>query len=59
MPGITTLPGIAGNDLNRCEIPALQRKDLERTAKEEPCSLRTVGYGWVGICGVSSEKGLR
>ena len=45
--------------LNRCEIQALQRKDLERTAKEEPCSLRTVGYGWVGICGVSSEKGLR
>ena len=25
----------------------LQRKDLEQTAKEEPCSLRTVGYGWV------------
>ena len=35
--------------LNRCEIQALQRKDLERTAKEEPCSLRTVGYGWVGM----------
>ena len=35
--------------LNRCEVPALQRKDLERTAKEEPCSLRTVGYGWVGM----------
>ena len=35
--------------LNRCEIQALQRKDLERTAKEEPCSLRTVGYGWVQV----------
>ena len=38
--------------MNRCEVPALQRKDLERTAKEQPCSLQTVGYGWVGICGV-------
>ena len=44
--------------LNRCEVPALQRKDLERTAKEEPCSLRTVGYGWVRICGVCGGKGL-
>ena len=35
--------------LNRCEVPALQREDLERTAKEQPCSLRTVGYGWVGM----------
>ena len=25
--------------LNRCDAPALQRKDLERTAKEWPCSL--------------------
>ena len=25
--------------LNRCEVPALQRKELERTAKEWPCSL--------------------
>ena len=33
--------------LNRCDVPALQRKDLERTTKEWPCSLRTVGYGWV------------
>ena len=38
--------------LNRCDAPALQRKELERTAKEEPSSLRTVGYGWVRICGV-------
>ena len=35
--------------LNRCEVPALQRKELERTSKEQPCSLRTVGYGWVGM----------
>ena len=25
--------------LNRCEVPALQRKELERTAKDQPCSL--------------------
>ena len=40
--------------LNRCEVPALQRKDLERTAKEQPCSLQTVGYGWVRM-----ENGAR
>ena len=33
--------------LNRCDAPALQRKELERRLKEQPCSLRTVGYGWV------------
>ena len=38
--------------LNRCDVPALQRKDLERTSKGQPYSLRTVGYGWVEICGV-------
>jgi hypothetical protein len=38
-----SFPGIAGNDLNRCEVPALQRKDLERTAKERLYSLQTVG----------------
>ena len=38
--------------LNRCDVRALQRKDLERTSKEKPCSLQTVGYGWVRICGV-------
>ena len=32
--------------LNRCEVRALQREDLERRLKEKPCSLRTVGYGW-------------
>ena len=34
-----TSPGIAGNDLNRCEVRALQRKDVERTAKEQLYSL--------------------
>ena len=33
--------------LNRCEVRALQRKELERTSKERPYSLQTVGYGWV------------
>ena len=33
--------------LNRCEVRALQRKELERRLKERPYSLRTVGYGWV------------
>ena len=44
--------------LNRCDVRALQRKDLERTSKEKPCSLQTVGYGWVRICGVCGGKGL-
>ena len=44
--------------LNRCEVRVLQRKELERTEKEWPCSLRTVGYGWVRICGVCGGKGL-
>ena len=35
--------------LNRCEVQALQRKELERTSKERPYSLQTVGYGWVGM----------
>ena len=39
----SSFPGIAGNDLNRCDVPALQRKDLERTAKEQLYSLQTVG----------------
>ena len=33
--------------LNQCEVQALQRKELERTSKERPYSLQTVGYGWV------------
>ena len=37
------VPDIAGNDLNRCDVPALQHKDLERTAKERLYSLQTVG----------------
>ena len=44
--------------LNRCDVQALQRKELERTSKEQPYSLRTVGYGWVRICGVCGGKGL-
>ena len=32
----------------------LQRKELERTTKEWPCSLQTVGYGWVRM-----ENGAR
>ena len=32
-------PGIAGNDLNRCEVQALQRKELERRLKEQRHSL--------------------
>ena len=42
--------------LNRCEIQALQRKELERTAKEEPCSLRTVGYGWAEMGGGGRKR---
>ena len=38
--------------LNRCDAPALQRKELERRLKERSYSLQTVGYGWAGICGV-------
>ena len=38
--------------LNRCEVQALLREDLERRLKERPYSLQTVGYGWAGICGV-------
>ena len=42
--------------LNRCDAPALQRKELERTAKEEPYSLRTVGYGWVRMGGGGQNR---
>ena len=38
-----SFPGIAGNDLNRCDVPALQRKNLEWRLKEQPHSLQTVG----------------
>ena len=37
--------------LNRCEVRALQRKDLERRLKEQRYSLRTVGYGWAEMGG--------
>ena len=39
----SSFPGIAGNDLNRCDVPSLQRKELERTAKERLYSLQIVG----------------
>ena len=47
-------PGIAGNDLNRCEIRALQHKELEQRLKEQLYSLvdsrlrvvRMGGGGW-------------
>ena len=38
-----SFPGIAGNDLNRCDAPALQRKELEQRLKEQLYSLQTVG----------------
>ena len=31
--GNCSFPGIAGNDLNRCEVPALQRKELSEHQK--------------------------
>ena len=39
----SSFPGIAGNDLNRCEVRALQRKELEQRLKEQLQSLQTVG----------------
>ena len=42
--------------LNRCEVQALQRKELERTSKEQPYSLRTVGYGWVEMGGGGRKR---
>ena len=61
-----TSPGIAGNDLNRCETPALQRKDLEQRLKEQLYSLvdsrlRVVGMGGGGQKRVvfgGNKKGL-
>ena len=38
-PGIASFPGIAGEALNRCDLPALQHKELKRTSKEQPHSL--------------------
>ena len=43
--------------LNRCEVRALQRKELERRLKEEPYSLRTVGYGWAEKGGGGWKRG--
>ena len=61
-----TSPGIAGNDLNRCEVRALQRKDVERTSKEQLYSLvdsRLRGVemgsgGWKRIALGGNKKGL-
>ena len=39
----SSFPGIAGNDLNRCDAPALQRKELEQRLKEQLYSSQTVG----------------
>ena len=35
----TRFPGIAGEDLNRCEVRVLLRKELERRLKEQRHSL--------------------
>ena len=44
--------------LNRCEVRVLQRKDLERTAKEWPCSLVDSRL-WLGANGKwRAEKGF-
>ena len=39
MRKVATSSGIAGNDLNRCDLPALQRKDLVQRLKEQLYSL--------------------
>ena len=60
------VPGIAGNDLNRCDAPALQRKDLEQRLKEQLYSLvdsRLRGVemgsgGWKRIALGGNKKGL-
>ena len=59
-------PGIAGNDLNRCEIRALQHKELEQRLKEQLYSLvdsrlRGVemgGGGWKRVALDGNIKGL-
>ena len=64
----SSFPGIAGNDLNRCEVPALQRKDLERRLKEQLYSLvdsrlRDVAMGGGGwkrvVLGGNKERFVR
>ena len=62
-----TSPGIAGNDLNRCEVPALQHKiraDCKRTAVFFANSrLRGVGMGSGGwkrvVLGGNKERFVR
>ena len=59
-----TSPGIAGNDLNRCDAPALQRKELEQRLKEQLYSfvdsrLRVVqmgGGGWKRVALDGNEE---
>ena len=61
----SSFPGIAGNDLNRCEVPVLQHKiraNSKRTAAVFANSrLRVVGRGGGGQKRVAlggSKKGL-
>ena len=62
------LSGIAGNDLNRCEVRALQRKELEQRLKEQLYSLvdsrlrvvRMGGGGWKRVAlGGNKERFVR
>ena len=64
----SSFPGIAGNDLNRCEVPALQRKNLEQRLKEQLYSLvdsrlRDVAMGGGGwkrvVLGGNKERFVR
>ena len=58
-------PGIAGNDLNRCEVRALQHKiraDIKRTAVFFANSrlrvVQTGGGGWKRVAFGGNKKGL-
>ena len=67
MPGIANFPGIAGEDLSRCEVPALQHKiraKIKRIAVFfEDSRLRVVGMGsggWKKIAlGGNKERFVR
>ena len=59
------LPGIAGNDLNRCDAPALQHKiraEIKRTAVFFANSrlrvVQTGGGGWKRVAFGGNKKGL-
>ena len=43
--------------MNRCEVLALQRKELELTEKEWPYSLQTVVYGWAEMGDGGQKRG--